>query len=219
MKQFKHVCLLAAVTAVHAGLLYALLAGLLQPAPAPEPPPKEIMATLITPPAPKHEQPPPPTPSKPEPPPPPPKQRPTVERPTPEPAPAEIKPAPQAVSPPTPSPAPAAAAPSPSTEPAPSVPLTPRTVTSGLVILRDARPEMPPLSRRLGEEGTVELRFVVNEQGDAEKIEIKKSSGYPRLDEAARRAILATKFKPYTENGKALPVYGSRAYTFRIDER
>lgn len=51
------------------------------------------------------------------------------------------------------------------------------------------------------EMGRVELRALVNERGIAEQVEFVKRSGYDRLDQAARTAVLAARFKPYTENG------------------
>ena len=83
------------------------------------------------------------------------------------------------------------------------------------MILYEPELVYPPLSQRMGEEGTVELRILVNERGLPEKIEIKKSSGYPRLDEAARQAAQRTTFKPYTEGGKAMPMFAIREIKFR----
>lgn len=53
----------------------------------------------------------------------------------------------------------------------------------------------------MGEQGKVLLRVYVNEQGLPEKIEIKQSSGYERLDEAAIATVQRWKFVPGKRNG------------------
>jgi len=73
------------------------------------------------------------------------------------------------------------------------------------------------MSRRMKEEGTALMRVLVNEHGRAERVELKKSAGSSRLDEAARQAALRTVFKPYTEDGKALAVYVVIPITFQLD--
>ncbi|HTD05684.1 energy transducer TonB, partial [Undibacterium sp.] len=56
-----------------------------------------------------------------------------------------------------------------------------------------------------------------NEKGRAEKVEIEKSSGFSRLDEAARQALLRAQFKPYIEDGKALTFWTSGIFTFDLN--
>lgn len=60
--------------------------------------------------------------------------------------------------------------------------------------LNNEAPNYPALSKRLGEEGIVLLSVYVNEKGQAEKVEIKNSSGYRRLDNAAVDAVKNWKF-------------------------
>lgn len=62
--------------------------------------------------------------------------------------------------------------------------------------LRNPAPPYPPLSRRLGEEGKVVLRVLVSPGGAAETVEIKTSSGSPRLDEAAAGTVRQWRFVP-----------------------
>lgn len=57
-------------------------------------------------------------------------------------------------------------------------------------------PQYPPMSRRLGETGRVLLRVFVSADGRAERIEIKDSSGFERLDLAAREAVVGWRFVP-----------------------
>jgi periplasmic protein TonB len=85
--------------------------------------------------------------------------------------------------------------------PAPS-PAAPRVVTD-VAYVEPPQPKYPPESKRSGEEGLVVLRVLINELGRAARIEIERSSGHTRLDEAARVAVQRALFRPYVENGVA----------------
>ena len=62
--------------------------------------------------------------------------------------------------------------------------------------LTNPKPGYPPLSRRLGEQGVVTLTVLVGTSGEAQRVELAKSSGYLRLDEAAIRAVQGWRFSP-----------------------
>jgi protein TonB len=62
--------------------------------------------------------------------------------------------------------------------------------------LKNPAPNYPPLSRRMGEEGKVILRVLVNPQGAADSVEVKTSSGSQRLDDAAVNTVKLWKFIP-----------------------
>lgn len=191
------------VVGLHVGLAAVLQSGMLHhavQAVMPEP----VMVTFVTPP------PPPPPESKPQPkmveiakaptvtPPPLPQLNTVVENtitlPPPAPRVAQETPA---------APATVAAPPAP---PAPPAPATPRTV-QGVEYVRPPAPVYPSVSKRLGETGVVMLRVLISEKGQAEQAQIHKSSGYANLDEAGRQAAMRAVFKPYMEDGKAVPVY------------
>ncbi len=70
--------------------------------------------------------------------------------------------------------------------------------------LRNPPPAYPPLSRRLGEEGKVLLRVQVSAEGEPLRVDIQTSSGYSRLDDAARKAALRWRFMPARQGGTAL---------------
>ena len=57
-------------------------------------------------------------------------------------------------------------------------------------------PAYPPMSRRLGEQGQVMLRVLVTEAGQAQRVELRASSGSERLDEAATTAVRQWRFVP-----------------------
>jgi protein TonB len=70
--------------------------------------------------------------------------------------------------------------------------------------LQNPKPAYPPLSRRLGEEGRVVLRVRVSAQGLPIQIEIKQSSTFPRLDDAARAAVERWRFIPARQGSEAV---------------
>jgi periplasmic protein TonB len=67
--------------------------------------------------------------------------------------------------------------------------------------LRQPIPRYPPQSRKLREQGLVMLRVMIDEKGVACSIEVESSSGYARLDHAAREAVSRAAFRPYVEDG------------------
>ncbi len=70
--------------------------------------------------------------------------------------------------------------------------------------LHNPRPVYPAASRRLGEEGRVILRVRVSAQGLPLAVDIKQSSGFPRLDEAARAAVERWRFVPAKQGPEAI---------------
>jgi protein TonB len=157
----------------------------------------------------------PPEPAKPLPPPPPPVQPPVPKRPppvviavaptpTPTPAPFVVPPPPPEV-PASPLPPPVAVVAAP---PSPAPPPAPKIIPASAVqYLGDPPlPEYPRLSIRAGETGRVMLRIYIDEAGLPRTVQVERSSGHPRLDEAGAAAMKKARFKPYTENGQ--PVAG-----------
>jgi protein TonB len=67
--------------------------------------------------------------------------------------------------------------------------------------LNNPAPTYPSLSRRLGEEGRVILRVQVSAEGKPLRVELKQSSGFERLDNAAIKAAEAWRFVPARQAG------------------
>lgn len=82
----------------------------------------------------------------------------------------------------------------PETEPAPPLPITAARFDADY--LQNPAPAYPALSRRLREEGTVLLVVRVTAQGNAEQVQVKQSSDFARLDEAALNAVRQWRFVP-----------------------
>ncbi len=154
------------------------------------------------------------TPKPPPPPAPPPPKTPPPPTPT---APAPVVPSTTApvISVPVAPPAPAVAAPAP-TPPAPAAPAirTAAVIQPGATC---AKPDYPSASRRLEEEGTVTLRFLIGTDGRVLQAEIDKTSGYVRLDEAARNALAKCQFRPGTVDGKPEQSWASIRYAWRLE--
>ncbi len=73
--------------------------------------------------------------------------------------------------------------------------------------LNNPAPAYPPLARRLREQGTVMLRVHVDADGRATEVEIKTSSGFPRLDQAALQTVRQWRFVPGRLGGKAVAAW------------
>jgi protein TonB len=69
-----------------------------------------------------------------------------------------------------------------------------------LAVSNRVNPVYPPASRRAGEQGTVMLRVLVDERGRPGDISVLKSSGFPKLDQAALDGVRKWTFKP-AKNG------------------
>ena len=220
----------ALVAAVHVALLTVILTLRHEPGqPALE---SRVMTAQLLPPAPlaapaavQSVAPPPPTPA------PPVRSKPKVQpKPAQKPAPAPLREAP------APSPAPVAAAqPAPPTPTAPPAPATPPAAPAAPAIGRQtmdiaapknvshldcniAKPDYPALSRRRGETGTAYVKFVVGLTGKLENIELKKSSGFSRLDDAALAAAHASARKPDLEDGKLVRAACTNLKKFNLED-
>jgi periplasmic protein TonB len=69
--------------------------------------------------------------------------------------------------------------------------------------VRAPAPVYPRESSRRNERGTVLLRVLVDSAGRPAQIQIERSSGYTRLDSAAREAVQKAMFRPHEVNGVA----------------
>ena len=192
-----------AVLLAHATVLWLLGSGLLTSTPPRDTLDHVIMASVVM------DMPAPPAPAP----------QPVVPKVQPKPRPQPI---PQVVSPPQPQPQPstvittaapsenapvvAAAPPSPAAAPQAAGnqrPNSPQTAAATVALpssdadyLNNPPPTYPRMSRRMGEQGMVVVRVFINAEGCAEKAELRTSSGYPRLDEAALETVKRWRYVP-----------------------
>ena len=122
---------------------------------------------------------------------------------------------------PAPPPAPTSTAPAITQTPTPpaAAPQAP-AIRMGAVIQAGAhcaKPDYPSASRRMEEEGTVTLKFLIGVDGKVLQADVEKSSGFTRLDEAARNALSKCQFRPGTVDGKPEQSWASIKYTWRLE--
>ncbi len=77
-------------------------------------------------------------------------------------------------------------------------------------------PTYPAISRRMGEEGQVQLRVLVDESGKPKDIQMLKSSGFPHLDDAALQAVRKWRFRAATDGSKNIMAWTQVAMTFKL---
>lgn len=83
--------------------------------------------------------------------------------------------------------------------------------------LSNPPPTYPRISRRLGEQGMVMVRVLINVEGRAEKAELRTSSGYNRLDEAALETVKRWRYVPGKRAGVPVAMWFSVPIRFVLD--
>lgn len=105
----------------------------------------------------------------------------------------------------------AAAAPAPPPE-------QPRTVSiSAVSYLEPPVLQYPLASRRAREQGQVQVRLLVDVQGRPQQANVVRTSGFPRLDDAALATARATRFRPHTEDGVPRAFWVVMPLLFELD--
>jgi len=120
-------------------------------------------------------------------------------------------PAPVAVAPPAPPPAPVVADAAGGPPGAMSQPIF------NADYLANPAPPYPASSRRVGEQGRVMLRVLVNDRGTADEVQVRTSSGYLRLDEAARDTVLRWRFVPAKRGTEPVSAWVLIPISFRLE--
>lgn len=189
------VVIVGSVLLIHIGALWALHTGLLRRL-VETVVPVALLSDLVTPPAPRADTPPVPAPPTPA---------------TRKAAPRPVTPvAPQLLAAPDTTPSPnapigvaapqAVAAPigaAVTTEAAPPpVPARLELPSTDADYLNNPRPAYPPLSKRMGEQGKVVVRVLIGTDGLPQKAEVRTSSGFERLDQAALSTVMKWRYVP-----------------------
>lgn len=122
---------------------------------------------------------------------------------------------------------PASAQPEPSATPAPMD--APAAVTQD-GDLRDAgvfcpdavtnqvTPVYPAVSRRRGEQGVVLVKVMIGSDGRPTRIQVQRSSGHRRLDDAAVAAAGQSTYRPVQRHGRAVVTQTVLAFQFRLTD-
>ena len=77
-------------------------------------------------------------------------------------------------------------------------------------------PTYPAAARRDGEEGTVRLKVLVDERGRPSDVQVARSSGFARLDDAAVSAVRRWRFQAATNGTTAVSAWTQVAITFKL---
>lgn len=118
---------------------------------------------------------------------------------------------------PPPPPAPPAPAPVQAAPPSPPAPPPVTAARFDADYLDNPKPVYPAASRRLGEEGTVLLAVRVGAAGAALAVELRQSSGHPRLDGAALDAVRRWRFVPARRGGDAVESWVTVPIAFKLE--
>ena len=86
-----------------------------------------------------------------------------------------------------------------------------------MAYLNNPAPDYPSMSRRQGEEGRVLMKVLVSASGAAEDVQVEKSSGSDRLDNAAVSAVKRWRFIPAKKNNQPLSAYVLVPIKFSLD--
>lgn len=107
----------------------------------------------------------------------------------------------------------------PATEVPPSTePSTPAVIEAkSLSVTRRVEPVYPPASRRLDEHGAVRLKVLVDERGRPREVQIAKSSGFDRLDQAAVAAVRRWQFSPAMQESRAVTAWTQVNVVFQLN--
>lgn len=205
----RNAIIVGSVLAFHGAALWALQSGLVRQA-IEIIVPVELLAQMVEPPKPKPLPSAPPVPIK--------QQMVKTKAPTPPPAPR-----PMAIADPTPT----ANAPTGVTTPQPPAPPIAEPVATAPVAppaappappkivqpnndadyLNNPKLAFPAMSKRLNEQGKVLVRVFIGTDGHPDRAEIKRSSGYARLDASALEFIMKCRFVPGKVNGVPQPMW------------
>lgn len=77
----------------------------------------------------------------------------------------------------------------------------------GAAYLNNPAPAYPMSARRMGEQGKVLLKVLVSEDGKASTVQVDRSSGHSKLDEAAVEAVKKWSFVPAKRSNKPMSAY------------
>lgn len=96
-----------------------------------------------------------------------------------------------------------------------AAPITPARFDAAY--LQNPPPPYPPLAKRMGEQGRVMLRVFVSAEGRADGIEVKASSGSPRLDQAALETVRTWRFVPARQGDKPVGAWVIVPISFNLE--
>ena len=109
--------------------------------------------------------------------------------------------------------------PPPPPEPVIEAPPQPVVLASELSVNCPGRspPDYPLISKRMNEQGKVVLRVELGEDGRVAAAEVKTSSGFHTLDEAALNTVKTWRCKPLMRDGAAVRTVALQPFVFILE--
>ena len=89
--------------------------------------------------------------------------------------------------------------------------------SSDAAYLSNPKPTYPAMSKRLGEQGKVVVRVLIGADGLPQKSELRQSSGFDRLDDAALATVMKWRYVPGKRDGIAEAMWFNVPITFRLE--
>lgn len=83
--------------------------------------------------------------------------------------------------------------------------------------LDNPKPDYPPVSRRLREQGEVLLDVYILPDGSVGEIRLKRSSGHARLDRSALEAVRRWRYVPASRGGEPIPYWYIQPIAFLLN--
>jgi protein TonB len=81
--------------------------------------------------------------------------------------------------------------------------------------IQSVRPVYPPLALKMGMQGDVTLKIIVDSEGNVSRAEIVGSSG-PEFDQEALKAVKQSRFEPAQKDGQNVAAEFNYIYRFRL---
>ena len=81
--------------------------------------------------------------------------------------------------------------------------------------IQSVRPAYPPMALKMGMEGDVTLKIIVDPEGNVSRAEIVKSTGTD-FNEEALKAVKQSRFEPAQRDGQNVTAEFTYVYRFRI---
>jgi protein TonB len=103
---------------------------------------------------------------------------------------------------------------------APAAPPSPPALqlpSSDADYLHNPKPAYPAVSRRLNEQGRTTIRVLIGTDGQPQRAEIGKSSGFSRLDDAALATVMRWRYVPGKRGGVAEAMWFSVPINWVLD--
>jgi protein TonB len=84
--------------------------------------------------------------------------------------------------------------------------------------LNNPKPRYPLLSKRAGEQGRVLVHVLIGADGLAQQADVKTSSGFERLDQAALTTVLKWRYVPGKRGGVAEAMWFNVPINFVLEQ-